>query len=95
LPWEEGNTALAGHRDTFFRRLEGVRIGDEVHLATPHGDLTYRVYTHVVVDPDDVWVLAPSKGTDLTLITCYPFRYVGSAPRRFVVRATRSNGPGM
>ena len=89
LPWETGNSALAGHRDTFFRRLGEVQVGDEIHLATAHGSLAYRVRDLIVVDPGAVWVLSPSAGADLTLITCYPFHYVGPAPRRFIVRATR------
>jgi sortase A len=58
LPWLEGNTALAGHRDTLFRPLEHVRAGDEVQVLTPHGTFTYRVLRTLTVDPDDVWVLA-------------------------------------
>jgi sortase A len=89
LPWESGNSALAGHRDTIFRRLGELQAGDEIHLATAHGRHAYRVRDLMVVDPDAVWVLSPSAGADLTLITCYPFQYVGPAPRRFIVRATR------
>jgi sortase A len=89
LPWEEGNTALAGHRDTFFRPLRRIRVGDDIRLATPRGDFRYRVTRHTVVDPDEVWVLDASSGAALTLITCYPFGFVGPAPRRFVVHATR------
>jgi len=89
LPWEEGNSALAGHRDTFFRALEQVRGGDDVSLATRHGTLRYRVKSVAVVSPDDVAVLGSSTSANLTLITCYPFQYVGPAPRRFVVQAQR------
>lgn len=89
LPWDGGNTALAAHRDTFFRPLEHIRPGDLVRLETPHGDFHYRVSQTLVVDPEDVWVLDPSAAPTLTLITCYPFRYVGSAPQRFIVRAER------
>jgi sortase A len=92
LPWEDGNVALAGHRDTFFRPLEQVRVGDDVRLATRHGEFQYRVRRLAVVDPENVWVLNPSGHVGLTLITCYPFRYVGSAPKRYVVQAERLAG---
>lgn len=88
LPWEPGNAAFAGHRDQQFRPLRGIRDGDEVRLVTARGTYTYRVTDTVIVDPDDVWVLAPSStGRQLTLITCYPFSYIGHAPHRFVVLA--------
>jgi len=89
LPWQEGNTALAGHRDTFFRPLEGVRVGDEISLATRYGTFRYRVRRVMVVGPDDVWVLNPSSGRGLTLVTCYPFASLGPAARRFVVQAEK------
>jgi sortase A len=87
VPWIDGNTALAGHRDTLFRSLAKIRVGDELALSTAHGDFRYRVSQTLIVDPDDVWVLAPAPGRQLTLITCYPFHYIGSAPHRFIVRA--------
>lgn len=89
LPWQEGNTALAGHRDTFFRSLRSVQPGDEVRFATRHGTFRYRVTRHTVVEPDELWVLDASPAAALTLITCYPFDYVGPAPRRFIVHAER------
>lgn len=89
LPWQEGNAALAGHRDTFFRPLRRIRTGDEIRLHTPHGTFRYRATRQVVVDPDELWVLDPSPVAALTLITCYPFDFVGPAPRRFVVQAER------
>lgn len=89
FPWEEGNAAISGHRDTFFRPLKGVRAGDEVHLQTRYGDFSYRVLRVAIVGPDDVWVLRPWDGVHLTLLTCYPFHYVGSAPERFIVHAER------
>ena len=89
LPWQDGNSAISGHRDTFFRPLQDVRVGDEVRLLTPHGDLRYRVLRVAIVEPDDVWVLMPWDGVSLTLLTCYPFTFVGSAPQRFVVHAER------
>jgi sortase A len=93
LPWESGNSALAGHRDTFFRRLEELEMGNEIHFATTYGRLSFRVRDLMVVDPDAVWVLSPSAGADLRLITCYPFHHVGPAPRRFIVQPTRSSAP--
>jgi len=89
LPWQEGNAALAGHRDTFFRPLRHIRVGDDIHLRTRRGDFQYRVTRHAVVDPEELWVLDASSGAALTLITCYPFDFVGPAPRRFVVHAER------
>jgi sortase A len=87
LPGEPGNIGLAGHRDTFFRGLRNIRTDDEVRLVTPHGTYRYRVQRTNVVDPDDVWVLDPTARPTLTLVTCYPFTYIGSAPQRFIVRA--------
>ena len=89
LPWQEGNTALAGHRDTFFRPLRRIQAGDEIRLATRRGTFRYRVIRHMVVEPDELWVLDSSPTAALTLITCYPFDYVGPAPRRFIVHAER------
>lgn len=88
LPWEPGNSAFAGHRDTFFRALRLLRKGDLIELATLRGTFRYRVTHLLVVQPESVWVLKPSQAA-LTLITCYPFTYVGSAPERFVVQADR------
>jgi sortase A len=87
LPGERGNMGLAAHRDTFFRRLGEIRPNDEVRLVTAEGTFDYRVEGTRIVEPRDTWVLAPTEGPVLTLVTCYPFRYVGSAPQRFVVRA--------
>lgn len=87
LPGEPGNVGLAAHRDTFFRRLGEIRQDDLVRFVTPDGTFVYRVEGTQVVDPHDTWVLNPTDEPALTLVTCYPFRYVGSAPRRFIVRA--------
>jgi sortase A len=92
LPGEGGNIGLAAHRDTFFRRLGDIRAGDDVRVVTPEGTFTYRVEGTKVVDPSDVWVLDPTERPVLTLVTCYPFSYVGSAPQRFIVRALLSAG---
>jgi LPXTG-site transpeptidase (sortase) family protein len=89
LPWEQGNSALAGHRDTFFRGLRGIRVGDDMRLLTAYGDFTYRVTRTVIVMPDDLSVLAPTPQATLTLVTCYPFSFIGHAPKRFIVQAER------
>jgi LPXTG-site transpeptidase (sortase) family protein len=93
LPWSGGNSALAGHRDTFFSRLRHVRPNDRVRLRTPQGQFEYSVRGTFVVEPEELWVLDPTPTTTLTLITCYPFNFVGNAPRRFIVRAERIDAP--
>lgn len=90
LPGETGNIAIAGHRDTFFRPLKDVMPGDKIILTTPHGSTEYAVQYAEIVSPLDMDSLDPESGSDLTLITCYPFFYVGSAPDRFIVHATRT-----
>jgi sortase A len=87
LPGEAGNIALAGHRDTFFRPLKDILPGDGITLKTPAGDFQYSVESTTVVPPTAVQVVQPSGGRILTLVTCFPFYYVGSAPNRFIVRA--------
>ena len=87
LPGEIGNVVLAGHRDTFFRRLQRVRIGDVITISTRSGEFQYIVESTSVVSPTDISVLNPAGGRTLTLITCFPFVYVGAAPHRFIVRA--------
>ena len=89
FPWEAGNSALAGHRDTFFRQLRNIRVGDDMRVTTPYGDFTYQVSRTLIVTPDDLSVLEPTADPTLTLITCYPFSYVGHAPKRFIVQAVR------
>jgi sortase A len=90
LPGEKGNLAIAGHRDTFFRGLRNIRQDDEITLTTVDGSYRYRVDWMKVVGPQDFAVLNDS-GDDavLTLVTCYPFYFVGAAPERFIVRAHR------
>jgi sortase A len=92
LPGQPGNVGIAGHRDTFFRPLRNIRMNDIVVLATTGGSYRYRVTSTKVVLPDAVGVLAPTPAESLTLVTCYPFYYVGSAPNRFIVRAKRVSG---
>jgi sortase A len=87
LPGEHGNVALAAHRDTFFRPLRDIRVGDEIKFKTRERSFDYVVESTEVVAPNDISVLQPSAGHDLTLLTCYPFRYIGPAPKRFVVFA--------
>jgi sortase A len=87
LPGTVGNVGVAGHRDTFFRALRNIRLRDVVELQTASGKYQYVVESARVVPPRDVSVLAPTGGETLTLVTCYPFYYVGSAPTRFVVHA--------
>ena len=87
LPGKPGNVALAGHRDTFFRPLRNVRLGDTITLKTPTGNFQYLVESTQVVPASNVEVLNASSGRTLTLITCFPFDYLGAAPNRFVVRA--------
>jgi len=87
LPGDPGNAGFAGHRDTFFRSLERVRAGDEIVVTTYSGRHRYVVRDTRVVSPRDVSVLDPTPGPTLTLVTCFPFRYIGSAPERFIVRA--------
>jgi sortase A len=87
LPGKWGNVALAGHRDTFFRPLRDIRPGDEIIFKTRERNFDYRVESIEIVAPNDVQVLAPSSGHDLTFITCFPFHFVGSAPKRLIVRA--------
>ena len=87
LPGQPGNVVLAAHRDTFFRSLRNIHTGDTVDVTTPYGVRTYTVDSTTVVDPTQTSVMAPTPTPTLTLITCYPFYFVGHAPKRFIVRA--------
>jgi sortase A len=89
MPWEKGNSAVAAHRDGLFRPLKDVKVGDEIRFRTTRDEFRYKVTRTAIVKPDDVSVLASRSQTSLTLITCYPFYYVGSAPKRFIVHAER------
>lgn len=86
-PGETGNVVLGGHRDTFFRPLRGIRRGDRITVTTTTGKYRYRVDWTRVVNPEQTELLQPTPDPALTLVTCYPFRYVGAAPQRFIVRA--------
>lgn len=89
LPGQAGNVALAAHRDTFFRHLGELKSGDLIRITVPGKQYLYSVKFTDVVLPNETWVLQPSTGQFLTLVTCYPFHYIGPAPKRFVVRARR------
>lgn len=89
LPGEPGNIALAGHRDGLFRPLRNVRPGDTITLRTPDREFHYQVEWTAIVPPTAVSVIQPTSEQALTLVTCYPFYYVGAAPDRFVVRARK------
>lgn len=89
LPWKGGNSVLAAHRDTFFRELGKIRPKDVIRFRTGETELDYRVQETKIVEPTDVAVLKPTASATLTLITCYPFTYIGPAPQRFIVRAER------
>jgi len=84
-----GNIGIAAHRDTFFRPLRGIHTNDIIDLKTRAGTSRYTVTEAKIVRPSDVSVLAQAPGRDLTLVTCYPFYYVGSAPERFIVHARK------
>jgi sortase A len=88
-PDRAGTVALAGHRDTFFRGLARVRLNDLIELETPSGKYQYQVIRTAVVGPEHVELVQRSSESDLTLVTCFPFYYVGPAPQRFVVQALR------
>jgi sortase A len=90
LPGRVGNVGLAGHRDTFFRALRNIRDNDMIVLRTPRGEYRYRVVSKRIVAPSTVEVLVPTQEETVTLVTCFPFHYVGAAPERFIVHAVRT-----
>lgn len=89
LPGQPGNIGISAHRDTFFRPLRNIRQDDTIVLTTVGGEYRYRVLSTQIVSPYDVGVLKSSADQILTLVTCYPFYFVGAAPSRFIVRAAR------
>ncbi|MBZ5618979.1 MAG: class D sortase [Acidobacteriia bacterium] len=95
LPGQDGNVAVAGHRDTIFRGLRGIHENDLIHFETLGGNYVYQVETTQIVKPQDVGVLKAGEHPELTLITCYPFYYVGSAPDRFIVKARQVSQDGV
>ena len=93
MPGTPGNSGIAGHRDGFFRGLKDVSVGDAIELETLRETQTYRIERTWIVNPDDVSVLDPTSAQSITLVTCYPFYFVGSAPQRYIVRAVRDGAP--
>ncbi len=91
MPGSNGNVAIAAHRDSFFRGLRNVAVGDFIELDSLKQTTRYRVTDMQVIEPTDVQVLADVGEPILTLITCYPFHYVGNAPQRFIVRAVATD----
>jgi sortase A len=91
LPGADGNVAIAAHRDTFFRKLEGIMPGDSIQFTTVRGTYEYVVDSTETVDPEDTPVMESRARPELTLITCYPFYFVGAAPKRFIVHAQPSS----
>jgi sortase A len=87
FPGEPGNVGIAGHRDTIFRALRKVKVGDELDVKTATGLYRYRVRRSLIVKPEDVYVLDPTTKPTLTLVTCWPFEFIGHAPKRFIVQA--------
>ena len=94
-PGQDGNSGIAGHRDGFFRGLKDIQAGDEMSLETPRGQEMYRIERTWIVDPTDVSVLDPTPSRAITLVTCYPFYFIGSAPQRFIVRAVVKGTPAI
>ena len=92
LPGEPGNIGIAGHRDTYFRGLKDIRTNDEIRIQTATGLSRFEVDSVEIVDPGDIGVLAPSAKSVVTLVTCYPFHFIGAAPKRFVVHAHNLSG---
>ena len=91
MPGEPGNLGVAGHRDGYFRVLKDIELGDEITITTVDGSESYVVLELKIVDPTAVEVLNPTVQQSVTLVTCYPFYFVGHAPERFIVRAIKRN----
>ena len=89
LPGSTGNIGIAAHRDSYFRALKDIVNGDVITIETVRGADAYRVERIWIVDPEDVSVIDPTEAPSVTLVTCYPFYFIGPAPRRFIVRAVR------
>jgi sortase A len=87
IPGPSGNMGLAGHRTTFFRSLQKIKVGDAIRYSTLAGTFTYRVVSLRVVLPSAIEVLDSTQRPSLTLVTCYPFHSIGAAPKRFIVHA--------
>ena len=91
LPGLNGNIGIAAHRDTFFRSLREIRPQDRLSFKTPGASFEYAVESTEVVEPSNTEVLRQTASQELTLVTCYPFNYIGSAPKRFIVHARQLN----
>ena len=87
LPGSNGNVVIAAHRDTFFRELRNIHAGNTIQLSTPRGTFGYSVTNIEIVNPSETRVLESRGHSELTLITCYPFSFLGTAPQRFIVHA--------
>lgn len=85
MPGQDGNILIAGHRTSYFRKFEYLKIGDLVQFETTYGDFTYRVREFRIINGSDASVARPTEKEQLTMYTCYPFTYVGNAPKRYVV----------
>jgi sortase A len=93
-PGTAGNVGIAGHRDGYFKALREVHPQDEILLTSPDGSVQRYFVDHArIVQPDDVSVLADGKRPSITLVTCYPFSYVGAAPKRYILTASRAPAP--
>ena len=95
FPGTGGSIGIAGHRDTYFRSLKDIRRNDEILLQTAAGIFRYEVDWIRITDPADGGILAPTADSGLTLVTCYPFHYIGAAPERYVIHARRQLPPGI
>jgi len=87
FPGQPGNIGIAGHRDTIFRPLRRIKVGDPLVLTAGERTYRYRISKTLIVGPDDVYVLDPTPNPTLTLVTCYPFEFIGHAPKRFIIQA--------
>ena len=87
FPGQPGNIGIAGHRDTVFRPLRRIKVGDPLQITTADRTYRYRISKTLIVGPDDVYVLDPTARPTVTLVTCYPFEFIGHAPKRFIVQA--------
>lgn len=92
---DRGNTGIAAHRDGFFRTLGDIREGDGLYIDLPHGTVRYQVVSTRIVEPSETGVLRDFGAPMITLVTCYPFYFVGPAPKRFIVHATRVRDQGI
>ena len=89
---EVGNLGISGHRDGFFRVLKDIQIGDDIEIQTTRGIENYAVTSITIIPKSDISILAPTTDKTLTIVTCYPFYFVGHAPKRYIVKATAKVG---